>query len=234
MASTAISPTLRLLDPGLRPPTAGPGAQSTAYGPADKRREQREDARAGEERPQVLRGVVREAGQRHTAEVVYETQAQQRSYARKDYRDHQGQHGDQKAVLEARAARKTPRDVAADDEGQEQRKQEPYEARRPALRGRRARPSASQYRSDYCSDDAAEDQAAPSAASQPNITLSQLVPRLSLPSRCASLPRCASRELCPSPRGLCSSRTTPARLGPSSRGPSILCPSASMSGPSGR
>src|SRR5829696_7572325 len=36
---------------------------------------------------------------------------------------------------------------------------------------------------------------APSAASQPNITLSQLVPRLSLPSRCASLPRCASREL---------------------------------------
>jgi hypothetical protein len=44
-------------------------------------------------------------------------QTQQRSYARKNYRDHQGQHGDQKAVLEPVAARKTPRDVAADDEG---------------------------------------------------------------------------------------------------------------------
>src|SRR5215207_10490592 len=144
----AISPTIiqimipmplpsspRLLDPALRPPATGLGAQSTAYGPAGKRREQREDARAGEDRPQVLWGVVGGAGQRHTAEVIYETQAQQRSYARKHYRDHQGQHGDQEAVLEAAAARKTPRDVAADDEGQEQRKQEPYEARSPALRG---------------------------------------------------------------------------------------------------
>src|SRR5215207_7341313 len=69
---------------------------------------------------------------------------------------------------------------------------------------------------------------APSAASQPKITLSQLVPRSSLP------PRCASREPCPSPRGSCSSRSAPTRLGPSSREPSILCPSASMSGPSGR
>src|SRR5215203_786098 len=108
MASTAISPTLRLLDPGLRPPTAGPGAQSTAYGPADKRREQREDTRRGEDRPQVLRGVVGGAGQRHTTQVVYETQTQQRSYTRKDYRDHQGQHGNQEAVLEALAARKAP------------------------------------------------------------------------------------------------------------------------------
>jgi hypothetical protein len=57
-------------------------------------------------------------------------------------------------VLEAGAAREASGDVAADDEGQEQRYQQPYEARRPALGGRRTGPSGSQDPADDGTDDA--------------------------------------------------------------------------------
>jgi hypothetical protein len=139
----------------LRAPAAGPGAQCTAYGPAYERDEQGEDARASEDRTQVLRGVVGSAGEGHAAQIIQEAQAQQGPYAREDYGDHKHQHGNQEAVLEPGAARETPRDVAADDEGQEKREQQPDEARRPALGGRGTGPSNSEERANDAADDAA-------------------------------------------------------------------------------
>src|SRR3954470_7250215 len=61
-------------------------------------------------------------------------------------------------MLQAGTTRKAPGDVAADHEGQKQRDQEPYEAHRPALCGRRAS-SVAQDRADNRPNYAAEDQA---------------------------------------------------------------------------
>src|SRR5919112_6087868 len=145
----------------LRTPAAGPGAPSATYCPADERHQQGEDARASEDRAQSLRSVVGGTGEGHAAKGVQEAQAQEGSYTRQYYRDHQHQHGDQKAVLEPGSARETPRDVPADNEGQEQRDQEPDEAGRTALGGGGTGASSPQDCADYGTDDAAQDQASP-------------------------------------------------------------------------
>src|SRR5918998_2366007 len=157
------SPRPRLCCPGLRPGAAGLGAPEAAEGPADKRHEQREDAGDRQDGAQPLLGdlLLRALGQlrqRDAGELVDKARAHDGADDRQqDYHD-QREHRNQDAVLEAGAAREPAGDVTADQEGQEQGDEEPYEARRApfgaALHAHGAKDAA-----DDRADDAAQDQA---------------------------------------------------------------------------
>ncbi len=73
--------------------------------------------------------------QGHAGELVYEADADQRPDTRKEYGNQQREQRHQQAVLEAGAAGESSRDVAADDEGQQQRYEESDQGRRSALCG---------------------------------------------------------------------------------------------------
>jgi hypothetical protein len=121
-----------LLRGRLGPETAGPRAPHTAYGPAQEREEQGQNARDAQDGPEpllrdgLLGALLRPLGQRHARELVYETDPQQSAYYRQHQRHDKGQQRHQEPVLEAGAGRHATSGVAAYQEGQEERDQEPY------------------------------------------------------------------------------------------------------------
>src|SRR5918992_414084 len=117
----------------LRPSATSPGAPEAPYCSPDKGEEQGEDARDGQDRAEpllrsgLLGAALRALGQGDARELVYEAHSQKSAHYRQHDRDDEGQEGHQKPVLQALAAREAAGDVAADQEGQQQRDHEPNE-----------------------------------------------------------------------------------------------------------
>src|SRR5918998_6197019 len=114
----------------LRAPAAGPGAPEAAYGSADEREEQGEEARDRQNRAQallrssLLGALLRALGQGDARELVYEAHSHKPAHYRQHQRDDEGQKRHQEPVLEAGAAREAAGDVATYEESQQQRYQE--------------------------------------------------------------------------------------------------------------
>src|SRR5215211_1785077 len=156
----------------LRSAGAGPRSPQAANGPTDEREEQGEYARNAQDGPKpLLRGgllgaLLSSLGQRDARELVYEAYPQKAAYDRQHQRHRQRQERHQEPVLEAGAGRHPSSGVAAYQEGQKQRDQEPYEGGYAAFSQTLASGGAEDG-ADYSTYNPAQDEAGPKGGEPP-------------------------------------------------------------------
>src|SRR5215218_1643637 len=194
-AKKLLNPTLRdsiiYLSPfylylNVRSPPARARALGTPQSSPDEREEQCEDARDREDRAQALlrdtlRGLISRTGQRHAGELVYEARPQRGGYDRQNYRDHQRQQGHQEPVLDPGAARHPPRDIAPDEEGNEECQEQADEPGDTAARRAVSDAEGREDAANYGTHDAAQDQARPKRGEPAENHADPACPQLGLP-----------------------------------------------------